>query len=87
MEKKSIDDLKKDLLDLGWRIRVCDKLISTLVDENLKDFYNKELLGLIDDYYRLELLLKKELASYIANETDNVIDFNMRKLKKTMDTK
>lgn len=81
-----IEDLKKDLLDLGWRIRVCDQLIIKISDTDLRDFYNKQLLELIKDYYKLEEILKKEIDCYIKEES-NVIDFNMRKLKKNMETK
>lgn len=83
MDNSLIEQLKKDLLDLGWRIRVCDKLIVKITDLDLRDFYNKQLLDLIEDYYKLEEVLKKEINTHISNE-DNVIDFNMRKLKKSI---
>lgn len=86
MTKEHIEELKRDLINLGQIIRESDKLIMSMTTPELQNHYRHELLVMIDQYYILETLLRENIEEYTNWERNNglAVDFTIRKLQKQL---
>lgn len=81
-DKAKIDELLFDVLDLAKRIKMVDKLVSTVQNQDLQKSYDEDLLDMIHAYKTMARVLEVELEHYIKFEKENnlPIALNYRKV-------
>jgi hypothetical protein len=94
ISQENIEQLKLDLMEFATNIERCEKLLSQMKDQDTITYYTEQLLVLIQNYYLLEDILKKEIPEEQWNFPqlkinqekpplpDNVVDFISFKAKK-----
>lgn len=86
ISKEFIDVMIQDVLEAETRLRMTDRLVGSIEDEELRHYYNREILDLCDWYKILEQELVSQLSAYIAQEKgkNQVVDIYYHRVLKNL---
>lgn len=86
MNQDELDQLVKDVNEIGRRIKMVDGLISQLNNSQKREEYLKTLLDLIDQYKVLTNILEGELEKFVTEEKKKNAPINLmyRKVRKNL---
>jgi hypothetical protein len=77
MDNKEIDSLIQSLKETGNAIKRADRLITGIKSEELKKYYNVNLLQMIDYYKFLSECLKDDLKKHFDEEQSAKAPINL----------
>jgi len=87
MKDLDIDLFIADVQEVGSRIKAIDSLISKITNEELAEHYNKEMLGLIDEYSLMCNLLEWQIDKHLKQEREsgnNIENFYYNRVLKSL---